>query len=78
MLRYLDAYKDGAGASDVVARTRELKKRHRAPLVMPDDHRKGAYRRKRCVRGGEAEEEEGSNENVSGGEEKRQIVCDQD
>ena len=25
MLRYLDAYKDGACASDVVARTRELK-----------------------------------------------------
>ena len=66
----------------MVARTRELKKRHRAPLVMPDDRRKGTYRRKRRERGGEAEEEEGSNENVSGastgGEEERQIVFDQD
>ena len=64
--------------SNVVARTRELKKRHRAPLVMPDDRRKGTYRRKRCERGGEAEEEERSNENVSGGEEEKQIVFDQD
>ena len=70
MLRYLDAYKDGACASDVVARTRELKKRHRAPLLMPDDQRKETYRRKRRERGGEAEEEEGSNENVSGREEE--------
>ena len=51
-------------ASDVVARTRELKKRHRNPLVMPDDQRKGTYRQKRRLRGGEEKEEKGSNENV--------------
>ena len=40
----------------MVAKTRELKKRHRAPHVMPDDQRKGTYRRMRRVRGGGAEQ----------------------
>ena len=45
LFRFLDAYKDGANALDVVTRTRELKKRHRVPLVMPDDQSKRAYTR---------------------------------
>ena len=54
---FLDAYKDGANALDVVARTRELKKRHRVPLVMPDDQSKRAYARKRQTRSCGEEEE---------------------
>ena len=41
----------------MVARTRELKKRHRAPLVMPDDRSKRAYARKRQTRSCGEEEE---------------------
>ena len=77
-LRFLDAYKDGASGSDVVARTRQLKKRHRAPLVMPDDQQKATYRRQRRVREEEAVEEEGSDGGRSEGEEEGQIVFDQD
>ena len=57
LFRFLDAYKDGANALDVVARTRELKKRHRVPLVMPDDQSKRAYARKRQTRSRGEEEE---------------------
>ena len=57
LFRFLDAYKDGANALDVVARTRELKKRHRVPLVMPDDQSKRAYARKRQTRSCGEEEE---------------------
>ena len=90
-LRFLDAYKDGASGSDVVARTREMKKGHRAPLVMPDDQRKRTYRRKRRVREGETEEGEESDEGREDGTEaeegsvegrkrmeEEQIVFDQD
>ena len=56
LFRFLDAYQAGASGLDVVAKTRELKKRHRAPHVMPDDQRKGTYRRMRRVRGGGAEQ----------------------
>ena len=41
----------------MVARTRELKKRHRVPLVMPDDQSKRAYARKRQTRSCGEEEE---------------------
>ena len=57
LFRFLDANKDGANALDVVARTRELKKRHRVPLVMPDDQSKRAYARKRQTRSRGEEEE---------------------
>ena len=57
LFRFLDSYKDGANALDVVARTRELKKRHRVPLVMPDDQSKRAYARKRQTRSCGEEEE---------------------
>ena len=57
LFRFLDAYKDGANALDVVTRTRELKKRHRVPLVMPDDRSKKAYARKRQTRSCAEEEE---------------------
>ena len=57
LFRFLDAYKDGANALDVVTRTRELKKRHRVPLVMPDDQSKRAYARKRQTRSCGEEEE---------------------
>ena len=53
---FIYAYQAGASGLDVVAKTRELKKRHRAPHVMPDDQRKGTYRRMRRVRGGGAEQ----------------------
>ena len=45
--RFLDAYEDGATSMDIVAKTRELKKRHRATLVMPDDLKSKVYRRRR-------------------------------
>ena len=57
LFRFLDAYKDGANALDVVTRTRELKKRHRVPLVMPDDQSKRAYAWKRQTRSCGEEEE---------------------
>ena len=57
LFRFLDSYKDGANALDVVARTRELKKRHRVPLVMPDDQLKRAYAQKRQTRSCGEEEE---------------------
>ena len=41
----------------MVARTRELKKRHRVPLVMPDDQSKRANARKRQTRSCGEEEE---------------------
>ena len=83
LLRFLDAYKDGATALDVVAKTRELKKRHRAPLVMPEEQRRRVYRRKRRIRGGDdvGEDEEGSGDGGSqageGGSEG-EFVFDQD
>ena len=48
--RFLDAYEDGATSMDIVAKTRELKKRHRATLVMPDDLKSKVYRRRRRVK----------------------------
>ena len=79
-LRYLDAYKDGASGSDVVARTRLIKKRHRAPLVMREDQRRRTYKRKRGVRQDEAEEESEYEGEEEGGEEEEeeQIAFDQD
>ena len=56
----------------MVAKTRELKKRHRVPLVMSDDYRRKVYRRKRRVREAEAEEEELSSGDVSGSEGKEE------
>ena len=35
---------------NIVAKTRELKKRHRATLVMPDDLKSKVYRRRRRVK----------------------------
>ena len=68
----MDAYQEGATAVDVVAKTRELKRRHRAPLVMPEDYRRKTYRRKRRVReedgissaGSEIEDEDEDGDNV--------------
>ena len=48
--RFLDAYEEGATSMDIVAKTRELKKRHRATLVMPDDLKSKVYRRRRRVK----------------------------
>ena len=48
--RFLDAYEDGATSMDIVAKTRELKKRHQATLVMPDDLKSKVYRRRRRVK----------------------------
>ena len=45
-----DAYEEGATSMDIVAKTRELKKRHRATLVMPDDLKSKVYRRRRRVK----------------------------
>ena len=90
--RFLEAYRGSATGSDVVARTRELKKRHRTPLVMPDDQRRSNYRRKRRFREDEADEDEyeasdmGEDEAEEGGEEggseasqmeERKMVFDQ-
>ena len=69
--RYLDAYNEGATSLDIVAKTRELKKRHRAPLVMQDDQKNKVYHRRRRVKGdvedGSGSEGE-SGEDVEGGE----------
>ena len=50
------AYKEGANAIDVVAKTKEIKKRHRMPLI-PKPQKKGGYRRDRVVSRGRSEGE---------------------
>ena len=45
---FLTAYKEGA-TTDIVAKTRDIKKRHQQPQILLVDHQKKVYNRRRLT-----------------------------